>query len=335
MYKFFIILLVSISFSVLVMLLMNESVQPLFLFFLLATVTFCLFFSVTGPFHSLVLKFFPRQQYTYTHLILLIPGTFLISFGLLWLWRLLPLDLFNKGVIVNTGFMLSLSGAISILVVTFFEGITFFSYWKKFIIRSEQVEKANLLAQYETLRNQVNPHFLLNGMNTLISFIETNDKRAAFFAQSMSDFLKYLLTHHKEELITLEKEVEVVNQYAFLQQARFGENLVISVNLDPAQLNSLLPPLTLQMLTENAIKHNAISACKKLYVEITGRNGYVYVKNNRQPKADVASTKVGINNIKGRYRLFTQMEVTIEETDHYFIIGIPLLNEKSYAYSDH
>ncbi len=334
MYKSVIILLVSIGLSVLVTLLTNGRFQPVFLFVLLGTVTVWLFISVTGLLHAYTLKYFPRQQNSYTHLALLIPVTFLFSFGLLIVWRWLLFSVFDSGTTVNAGFLLSISVIVSILLVTFFEGITFFSYWKKYIIHSEQVEKANLLAQYETLRDQVNPHFLLNGLNTLISFIETNDKRAALFAQSMADFLKYLLTYHKEELIPLEKEISVVKQYVFLQQARFGENLVITINIDAVQLSSMLPPLTLQMLTENAIKHNTISAGKKLFVEITGQHGYVYVKNNSQPKADVVSTKVGINNIKGRYRLFTQQEVIIEETKQYFKIGVPLLNDKTYAYSD-
>jgi sensor histidine kinase YesM len=216
----------------------------------------------------------------------------------------------------------------SVTLITLFEAIEFFRCWKDYIVYAERVEKEHLLAQYETLRNQLNPHFLFNGLNTLVTLIEKDDLRAAVFTQKLADFLKYLLTLHNEKLISLKQELEVVNQYLFIQQLRFANSLEIVIELEDEICNRLLPPLSLQMLVENAVKHNQISPKRKLVVNIFEENDYLFVKNNLQPKTGINSANIGLENIKGRYKLFTDKELIITNYNNYFVVGIPLLKEK-------
>ena len=271
---------------------------------------------------------FPRQEHEFKHLLVQGPLYMLLTFGLLLLYDYLTMLIINVKIKHETETFIYISIILSIFFVTISEGIDFFHVWKKYLVRAEQIEKENLLAQYETLRNQLNPHFLFNGLNTLISFIESNDTRASTFAQNLSDFLKYLLNYHEEELITVAQEIEIVNQYVYLQEARFEDNLFFSCHLTPSTARSLIPPLTMQILVENAIKHNKITSQHKLYIDIFQENEYIYVKNNIQLKnANYSSTRLGIKNIEGRYKLFTERKIVKDISENYFIIGVPILEK--------
>lgn len=276
---------------------------------------------------NLAIGHYPREKYKYKHLIIQLPLSIILSFTILVSHEYIIILLSSSSNKISFDFLLLLSFVFSIFIVTLSEGTDFFRHWKEYIIHAEKVEKANLLAQYESLRNQVNPHFLFNGLTTLISFIENKDVRAAAFAQSLSDFLKYLLTYHKDELITLEQELSVVNQYIYLQMARFEKNLVVEINISENLKDNLLPPLSLQILVENAIKHNKISYSNILKIEIYEENDYIFVKNNKQLIKNVNSAKVGIDNITGRYRLFTKKEIIKADDNINFLIGIPLIKD--------
>jgi sensor histidine kinase YesM len=269
------------------------------------------------------LKVFPRQDHKFNHIIALFPLLFVLSFGVLLMYCYLILCKKEEAPPYRS--LLFISVVLAAFFITIFEGVDFFKHWKKYIIRSEQIEKANLFAQYETLRNQLNPHFLFNGLNTLISFIEEQDVRAAPFAQNLSDFLKYLLTYNKLELISVEQELVVVKQYVYLQSTRFDQNLLVTIRAGQDCRERQIPPLTLQMLVENAIKHNKISSLYRLSIDIYNEDDYLFVKNNIQLKEKVESAHVGIENITGRYRLFTSKEVKIIDSGQDFIIGVPLL----------
>jgi sensor histidine kinase YesM len=302
-----------------------------FIGFLVTMVLLILYhFLVLGS-RSYILKTFPREGHNFKHILILTPIFFSLSFLSVLGYSFLLRKVIQSALHINYQPLLFISLFLTIFLVTIFEGFDFFIHWKKYIIRSERIEKANLLAQYETLRNQLNPHFLFNGLNTLISFIEQQDKRAATFAQNLSDFLKYLLTYNKQKLITLQQELVIVNQYAFLQGSRFEDNLKVTINVPDEFLDWMVPPLTLQMLVENAIKHNKISSTYKLGIDIYENDHYIYIKNNLQLKNKVESAHVGLENIKGRYKLFTNQEVKIETTITEYKIGIPLLRKNGYS----
>jgi len=185
--------------------------------------------------------------------------------------------------------------------------------------------------QLDGLRNQVNPHFLFNSLNTLNHIVETEDKSVAkkFIAQ-LSKVYRYILESREETTITLGEELEFVKAYIDIQKERFLDNLLFEINLAPNYMGKKIIPLSLQLLIENAIKHNVISKKKPLHIRIfvDGKKDTILISNNLQKKSKVLnSTKVGLENIKERYRLLAKEKiVTVEENETHFNVGLPLLN---------
>lgn len=226
-------------------------------------------------------------------------------------------------------FSITFTILITFLIIAIHEGWYFFMQWKSSLVISEKLEKENLQARFETLKNQVNPHFLFNSLNTLMTYIDDNPK-AVSFVQSLSDFFRYVLLTKDDEVVDIENEINILEKYIYLQKSRFGDNLEININIVTGKINSFfIPPLTLQMLVENAIKHNVISKKKPLYVDVySDENECICVKNNLQRKKSISSTKIGLNNIKKRYNYLSEKEVIIKETDNVFLVSVPLLKIK-------
>lgn len=192
----------------------------------------------------------------------------------------------------------------------------------------ERLRQEKVQFQFEVLRNQVNPHFLFNSFNTLISTIEDDPKMAVEYVEQLSDFFRSIVNYRDKEIISLKEETELLNIYYFLQQKRHGSNIELKSNLTEQQkLQYFIPPLTLQLLMENAIKHNAISKETKLVIslDITG-DEYLQVKNNintRMSRQEGAG--MGLQNIVNRYTLLSNKKVLISNDEKYFIVSLPLL----------
>lgn len=188
-------------------------------------------------------------------------------------------------------------------------------------------KKEKVESQLETLKSQINPHFLFNNFNTLITIIEENPKTAVQYVQALSDFYRSIMQYREKEVIPLSEEIEIVKNYTYLLEHRYGSNFSLKVNLDST--GGFVVPLSLQMLVENAIKHNVISKTKPLLVEIkTEAAGYVSVVNNLQLKMQPdASTNFGLQSIARRYEFLIDKKVKIEKTDDTFKVSIPVLNE--------
>ncbi len=192
----------------------------------------------------------------------------------------------------------------------------------------ERLRQEKVQFQFEVLRNQVNPHFLFNSFNTLISTIEDDPKMAVEYVEQLSDFFRSIVNYRDKEIISLKEETDLLNIYFFLQQKRHGSNIELNSNLTEQQkLQYFIPPLTLQLLMENAIKHNAISRETKLVIslEITG-DEYLQVKNNintRMSRQEGAG--MGLQNISNRYTLLSNKKVQISNDEKYFIVSLPLL----------
>ena len=228
---------------------------------------------------------FPRKKFRYKHLIVLLP----LQFILIFIISYIIIFVLQKNNRVSTDSIPKLIFNITIiatlLFTTGFEGVAFIVNWKKYILNAERIEKANLVAKYETLKKQIHPHFLFNGLNTLIGLIENNDKKAGEYTQKLADFLKYLLTYQQKESITLHEELEIVKQYTFIQQVRFNENLHVEYRINDALYKKKVPPLSVQMLVENAIKHNVISNNHPLSIYIYSTDDSdITVKNNLRKK---------------------------------------------------
>jgi two-component system, LytTR family, sensor kinase len=204
-----------------------------------------------------------------------------------------------------------------------YESIRFFQLWKTTAVEKEHLERAHLASQLEGLRNQVNPHFLFNSLNTLTYLIPEAPDKAVRFVQQLSKVYRYVLESRDDRVIPLQTELDFLQAYIFLLHERFGDNLQVemgTINLG----NTAIVPLTLQMLFENAIKHNIISTHKPLKIEVFMENGHLIVRNNLQKKNQVMdSTGVGLQNIRDRYRMLTEQDVEVIASQQYFTVILP------------
>lgn len=213
---------------------------------------------------------------------------------------------------------------ITFLIVTIHEAIFFYRQWKLHFSKSIQLEKDNLEAQYNTLKAQVNPHFLFNSLNSLMSLLE-NNPIAEKYLQDLSEYLRYVLQSNSREMVELKEELESLEKFFNLQKLRFNDNLQVEVQINKTSLQSQLPPLALQMLVDNCIKHNTISSSKPLSIRIFDDNESITVENNLQVKPSNESTGQGLKNIEGRYRFISSEPIKIVTTDTHFSVTIPLI----------
>jgi hypothetical protein len=215
---------------------------------------------------------------------------------------------------------------LSALVITLYEAISFYIQLQKAVAEKAQLERQNIESQLEGLRNQVNPHFLFNSLNTLIYLIPEDPDKAVNFVQKLSKVYRYVLESRDAKIIPLREELEFLNAYIFLLKERFGENLQVQIRGLEGDKDAAIVPLSLQMLFENAIKHNVISTEKPLDIEVFAENGHLIVRNNLQKKNQVMdSTGVGLQNIRDRYRILTDKAVEIITSREYFTVALPMI----------
>ncbi|MDX1909863.1 MAG: histidine kinase [Saprospiraceae bacterium] len=216
---------------------------------------------------------------------------------------------------------------LSALVITLYEAISFYIQLQKAVAEKAQLERQNIESQLEGLRNQVNPHFWFNSLNTLIYLIPEAPDKAVHFVQKLSKVYRYVLESRDARIIPLREELEFLNAYVFLLKERFGENLRVRIHDLLPNEHAAIVPLSLQMLFENAIKHNVISTEKPLEIEVFVENGHLVVRNNLQRKNQVMdSTGVGLQNIKDRYRIMTDRAVEVIASQEYFTVALPMIH---------
>lgn len=205
-------------------------------------------------------------------------------------------------------------------------GSRFFIQMRKSLIDVEKYKAESLQAQLQNLKNQINPHFLFNNLSVLSSLVYSNQDKAVDFIHQLSKVYRYLLDNRSFALVSLDKELDFINSYAFLLKIRFDEKLIINFKIAPECHNMVMPPMALQILIENAIKHNEISSEKKLIINITAKDNVLEVSNNIQARTNTEpSSKTGLQNIKDRYAYFTNREISIEENKNSFVVKIPLI----------
>ncbi len=212
------------------------------------------------------------------------------------------------------------------LIWAIYEGMTFYTKLQKSIREKEQLQRENIQSQLEGLKNQVNPHFLFNSLNTLIYLIPEDPDKAVNFVQKLSKVYRYILEIKDKKIISIGEELEFLNAYVFLLKERFGENINIKIDIPNEYYRRKIVPLSLQILFENSIKHNIISTHKPLAIDVFIEKEKLIVKNNLQKKNHVSSsTKVGLQNIKNRYQFFTDKEVDVIITSNSFLVALPLV----------
>jgi sensor histidine kinase YesM len=216
---------------------------------------------------------------------------------------------------------------LNVIATSFHEGTMFFEKWKLSLIETEQLKKMNLQSQLDSLKNQVNPHFLFNSLNVLSSLIHSDPDRASDFLDEMSKVYRYLLRANEHELTPLSAELDFVSSFFHMLKTRYGDGIALTVDVNSSAQDLLIPPLTLQMLVENAVKHNIILKDSPLCISIVANDDQqLVVTNNVQKKQSVIlSNKVGLQNILAKYRLLNQPAIQIRHDENNFSVCLPLI----------
>ncbi|PJJ61220.1 sensor histidine kinase [Hymenobacter chitinivorans] len=218
----------------------------------------------------------------------------------------------------------------TVLVMMLYESIHFFEQWEHNVRRAEQLSRAGVQSQLEALQNQLDPHFLFNSLNTLAALIDEANEPAQQFVEQLADVYRYVLLSRDKATVPLSEELAFVETYVALQKTRFRANLRVTQHI-PAHLLALqVAPLSVQLLVENALKHNVVSREHPLDIDISAdeASGYIVVQNTFRPRAAGLgpSTGLGLQNTKHRYELLqAPLPVRIEATDVAFTVSLPLL----------
>jgi LytS/YehU family sensor histidine kinase len=214
----------------------------------------------------------------------------------------------------------------TLTIVAIYESKHFMFELSESIREKEMLKRESLQAQLNALKTQVNPHFLFNNLNTLCSIIPENPKQAVDFVQELSKVYRYILEVKDEKSISVRDEIKVLQAYAFLLKTRFGNNFNLDISITEQEMEYKIVPFSLQLLVENAIKHNVVSADKPLKIFVHTEDGNLLVSNNLQKKNQIVeSTGIGLNNIRNRYKLLTDKLVAVKETALQFTVSIPLI----------
>lgn len=215
---------------------------------------------------------------------------------------------------------------VSIMILAIYESMYAFDMWSMGVTEYERLKKENVQAQLDTLKNQVNPHFLFNSLNTLAALIPENSTLAVKFVEKLSKVYRFVLEIKDKQYIPLKEELKALDAYIFLLKMRFGKNIQFVRRIKEEDEQLLLIPLSIQMLIENAVKHNIISNNKPLHIELFVEDDYVVVKNNLQLKKQMQpSTQTGLMNIKKRYALLSNKEPVFISDDSFFIVKLPFI----------
>lgn len=190
---------------------------------------------------------------------------------------------------------------------------------------AENLQEELSQIRFEVLKSQINPHFMFNSLNVLSGLINTDVAKAQLFIDEFSQIYRYVLETIEQPVVTLNKELDFMRSYLFLQQIRYGESLTYSVNIIAGQLQRLVPPLSLQVLLENAMKHNIVNVEKPLKIEIYSEGEFLFIKNKIQPKISGTSTGLGLKNLIKRYALISKLEPKFTVENNYYIAMIPLI----------
>lgn len=191
---------------------------------------------------------------------------------------------------------------------------------------AESLKEELLQIRFEVLRSQINPHFLFNSLNVLSGLIHVDVAKAQLFIDEFSQVYRYVLETIEQPVTSLGKELKFMRSYLFLQQIRYGDTLSYTVDIPADKLSLLMPPLSLQVVLENAIKHNIVNESKPLKIEIYSLEDYLFVKNNIQLKISGTSTGLGLKNLVKRYALISKKVPEFKVINNFYLAKLPLLN---------
>lgn len=219
---------------------------------------------------------------------------------------------------------------VTLIVIAILEGIHFFRLWRTSLLETEQLKRQQVESQFESLKSQLDPHFLFNSLNVLSSLIRKDPKKAEQFVDEFARIYRYVLDVKDEMVVPLRNELQFLESFLFLQRIRFGEGLVIHENINAAQLDQFVPPLSLQELVSNAIKHNEVGPERPLVITIESVEKGIRISNNLQRRTDrVISTGLGLQNLRERYKILTSHEPDFRILDREYRADLPLIEAEA------
>ncbi|KAA0129866.1 histidine kinase [Chryseobacterium sp. SN22] len=312
------------------------------------TVIVCFMYSfVLGMGNKLINDFlnkrFPWSEATTKRAIISVVSILIANIILVYFCNYMNFVIFQKGTTTEEffsgkyGFMNWFTINIALLISAFLHAKGFMEELKK-TSRKEVVEQKLIAksanAQFETLKNQLDPHFLFNSLNVLSSLIDENPKQAQKFTASMSKIYRYVLEQKDKELVTVEDELEFARTYCDLLKTRFEDSVDFAFDVKKEDYRRFVVPLSLQLLLENCIKHNFATSSKPLIIRIFSENDTLCIENNLQVREQIKeSSGIGLSNIVQRYALLTKRNVFIEKSEDYFKVKLPVLSSKPNAVS--
>lgn len=290
-------------------------------------------YMVNANYFGFLLKTFPNEVFKAKNLLKGLFGGILVT-----LLSLFFIRVFTEVVIEGKSFAVFITSEkvqyyyisfiISVVVTAIFYTVYYYRNKQQNIVTQQKLIAGTASAKFDALKNQLDPHFLFNSLNVLTSLIEENPEAATRFTTSLSKVYRYVLEQKNKELVSLEEELKFAQLYMSLLAVRFEDSIVFKTPSKLENPQAKVVPLSLQLLLENAVKHNQVMPSKKLYITISEENGNLIVTNNSQPKSVLKeSTGVGLRNIRERYALLTKRPVIINETSKEFRIAIPILGE--------
>ncbi len=280
-------------------------------------------------FNKTISKKYPWHIKTNKRLILL------VSFIFVWGIVIHAITQKIQPIISNIGNMskhdLGLSFTLGILFISIYVVLLIaFNYHESmnhFISENERLTQEKLRLDYFALQDQINPHFLFNNLSTLIAIIQSDQQLAVRFAENFSDVYRYVLRSADVYWVTVQEEVEFIKACFALHQERLGDGLVFNIDIPKEYDLLFVPPLSLQILVENAIKHNSATLSKPLKINIFVRDNRLVVANNLNPRNSSYSTKTGLENLRKRYSLLTDEKPVMSKTENEFIVEIPIIKK--------
>lgn len=218
---------------------------------------------------------------------------------------------------------------ITLVISLFFHAIYYYRELQKNKVKEQKVIAGTASAKFDALKNQLDPHFLFNSLNVLTSLIEENPENAQKFTTALSKVYRYVLEQKNKELVTVDEELDFARTYMSLLKMRFEDSIIFEIPEKSQNPESKVVPLSLQLLLENAVKHNMVTSSKPLTIKIYEDGDHLVVMNNLQPKQIVKkSSGVGLENIKQRYNLLTNKKVIINQEAKRFAIALPMLTKQ-------
>ena len=278
-----------------------------------------------------VLNRYVKDDWTFLKIFLIVVSSVVIAF-LSALWIRVPIwnDVYGATFFKDIFFNLTLfsSFVFNLIVISLLHVYSYYSRKQEKALNLEIGKKNRARYQYQQLKNQLNPHFLFNSLNVLDYLIYTDQQRASDFVRKLSSVYRYLLRKEDLPVVTIREEVDFVNLYVDLLRERFSDGLSIEIRIDKEFEDYCIVPGGLQMLVENAIKHNIISVETPLKIEVFIENNMIAVRNNLQLRfTTIDSSGVGLSNIKGQYMFLFRKNIKIISAENYFEVQLPLIDK--------